>query len=291
MKAKLFLLTCLTAAFLLPQNAFSHEEPAKTLAEKKLKDKKRTEIKNQKITSSVLRKYTVTDGVKSSNFNILLASYYDTTGCMHAIEEYGSNDSVSAYGKLIYDEQLNLIDDHDKDAEDKTIAHTIYSYLENGLISGVYDFDEGNHPASYAKYSYNYKKNLIIFTKFNGSGQIEYTIEYTYDAHPDKGNCYSIKKMDASGKLQMKVENVFDKKGLRLQKKIYTTSDTPDYYFTYTYNINGDFSVIEKYSGSGTLLSTDTYLYDDAGNLSSVSASDAQGKLLAYYEYVYTFAK
>jgi hypothetical protein len=129
----------------------------------------------------------------------------------------------------------------------------------------------------------------VLFTKFKPQDKVEYHIIYKYSGSVDMGNNIEIIKQDPTGKLIMRVENIFDKKDSRTHKKIYDENNKLMYYFEYTYDKKTNkFGTILKKSPEDKVLSSTIYSYNIDGMTESVKTLDESGQITSFLTYKYT---
>ncbi|MGI6312663.1 MAG: hypothetical protein ACOXZU_14190 [Bacteroidales bacterium] len=81
---KIILLSLILATF--PAVSSAHEEPAKTLSEKKAKEKDREEILSKRISSYTVMKHSIANGSVTTHQERYLTTKYDKKGnisCRH----------------------------------------------------------------------------------------------------------------------------------------------------------------------------------------------------------------
>jgi hypothetical protein len=268
--------------------ANAHEEPAKTLKEKKEKSANRSKIVSAGIKSSLLYKYELKEGnvVSESEF-LLLKSNYDKNGNICEMILFKSTDSIDVKVVLTYDENNNLITDTDFDADNNILEGIRYSFNQDGLVINQKNLGENGVADSEFEYWRDEKRYTLTMKKILLSGEVEYLLIYQYSESIDEGNNIGITKQTADGKLIMRVENVFDDNGQRLYKKIYDENDKLMYYFSYKYFDNGEFKEISKFGADEVLMTKTVYTLNSDGLQNAISSYNADGKLVSYSEYRY----
>ena len=137
-------------------------------------------------------------------------------------------------------------------------------------------------------YETNNKKLTLLFTKFKPIDNLEYQIIYKYSGSVDKGNNYEITKQNPTGKLIMRVENLFENKDSRTHKKIYDENNKLMYYSEYSNDKKAEkIGTILKKSSDDIVLTSTVYSYNTDGFAESVKTFDESGILTAFLTYRY----
>ena len=89
---KIILLSLILATF--PAVSSAHEEPAKTLSEKKAKEKDREEILSKRISSYTVMKHSIANGSVTTHQERYLVTEYDKNGNIYSMSVYKSGDSL-----------------------------------------------------------------------------------------------------------------------------------------------------------------------------------------------------
>ncbi len=283
-KSILFLLALILCS---PIQIKAHEEPAKTLKEKKEAEAKRNKILKNKITRITIWENHIEKGAVTENKQKYAELNYDKDGLNTSILIYKLNDTLEEKTIKTYDHNKNMIFDCDFEGISTVSEKSVFQYSETGLIEKVFNIDTNGLISSYAEYNYKAKERLIVFTNYISSGQISYTYNYFYNTDILNGNCIEIEHRDSIGKLVMRVANIFDKNGVRTEKAIYNAENKLDYKFTYTYTEDKNFSIITKINAAGEIMKTDVYSYNNAGNLISVVSKDKSGTITDAMSYTY----
>lgn len=272
---------------LMNYQATAHEEPPKTLKEKKEKENARSRKKSNKIAVSQIWRIKVDNGIITEDKEKYAEIGYNTEGYITFMKEFSSKGNLIMTTDLSYDQAGNLLLDMDIDSLYHVVEKTIFLYNSKGLVSRAMSIDSNNISGSVGEYVYYDKKKTIEFKKINSSQLTEYTIVYTYDTDLASGNCILIEKRDVNGKLMMKVENKFNVNGRRTEKSIFSEENKLMYKFVYTYTDAGDFKTITRVSDKEEVVSVDEFDYDGKGNLTLVISRDKDGKIKTAQGYTY----
>jgi len=266
----------------------AHEEPAKTLSERKAKEKDRNEILSKRISSYTVMKHSIVNGSISTHQETYLVTEYDEKGNIYSMSVYKSGDSLDYKIIFTYDQNNNMITDTDFDPLGKISENIKISYDNAGRVKEQYNYAKDNEFDSKFTYEIDNKNLTLLFTKFKPQDKIEYHIIYKYFKSVDWGNNLEIIKQDPSGKLIMRVENIFDDKDSRTHKKIYDENNKLMYYFEYSYDKKTKkFGTILKKSSDDRVLSSTIYTYNSDGLTESVKTLDESGQLTSFLTYKY----
>ncbi|MPM17766.1 hypothetical protein SDC9_64165 [bioreactor metagenome] len=265
----------------------AHEEPPKTKKEKADAKAKQEKMIRNGINQVTIWRHNIENGIVSDANEKYAELYYNEKGLNTSILVY-SNDSISYKTINVFDLRCNKIFDFDFEYGNPS-GNAVFQYNSSGLIEKIYNFDSLQKVVSEDTYTYKTSQNQIVFSSISAPEKTDYTYTYSYDGNIETGNCTEIEHRDSTGKLVMRVENVFDKNNIRQEKKIFNSDNELDYKFSYTYTSSGDFSVITKTSSDGKIMETDTYSYDDKGNLISVVSKDGDGIVTDALSYEYSF--
>jgi len=267
----------------------AHEEPAKTIKEKQIREKDRREIMSLKIQSYTVWNYSVVKGTPDDRKEKYLVTEYDKKGNIYSMTAYKPGDSLDYKVIFTYDQDNNMITDTDHDASGAISEDIKYFYDGSGRVKEQLNYNKGNEFDSKFTYEIDNKNLTVLFTKFKPQDKIEYQIIYKYSGSVDMGNNTEIIKQDPTGKLIMRVENVFDNKDSRTHKKIYDENNKLIYYFEYTYDKKTNkFGTILKKSPEGKILTSTVYSYNTDGLTESVKTFDESGVLTSFLIYEYT---
>lgn len=267
----------------------AHEEPPKTAKEKKEAERKRLQRVKHKVKTISAYSNFLDNGVKTGKKRCLYRMDVDTSGLIESISEFDVNDSLKAMVMQYYDNRMLMIHDVEYNKNMKAEGRGVFEFSGQGCILRIVEFGKGLLPEQVVSYDYDVSGGKVIMTSYNKAGLREYTIEYFYPAGLDTGVCTSVVKRSADGKIEMKVENVYNEAGRRIEKKILNARNEIEYTYTYTYTGEGEFKVISKHSPAGNLISTDTYTYNEKGLLISVVTEKPDGRMVSWNTFEYSF--
>ncbi len=272
---------------------YAHEEPAKTIKEKEKKEQDRKEIQQNKIASCTVWKHSISNNKLESELNEkFLIVLYDTKGNISEMQVYKSNDTLDYKVVFKYDENNNMITDTDFNPDGTIVENIEYKYDEFGRVLEQLNFEEDGKVDSEFTYISDNNNKTVTLNKYLPNDVIEYQIIYKYEGSIDQGNNVEIIKQKPTGELIMRVENIFEKNNLRLQKKIFDENNQLMYYFEYSYFGNGDkFSTITKYSPDNQVKSKTIYTLNEIGFTDTVKVVDESGKVLSFSSYEYELVK
>jgi hypothetical protein len=266
----------------------AHEEPAKTLHEKKEKEIKSQKFKNAGIKKSVAWKYSVNDGKIAENGLKTLVQEYDTHGNLSAIEAY-KNDTLNLRVEYTFDLTGNIITDTDYSPEGKMLEKNIYQFDDQGrVISGKF-FNDEEQMVDYFVMNKTDDRKTITFEKFKSDGIPDYRIIYTYDSDYDHSDYIAAKKVDANYELILRVEKKYNGAGLAIEKAVYGKDSTLSYTFFYEYDETGNILKITKQLPDGMIEWYDLYMYDLNGLAGEISSFDGSGNLTSTTKYTYEY--
>ncbi len=265
----------------------AHEEPPKTKKEKAEANAKQEKMMRNGISQVTIWRHNIENGIVSDAKEKYAELNYNDKGLNTSILVY-SHDSLKYKTVNVFDFDGNRILDFDYEVE-KPAGNAIFQYSEEGLIRKIINIDSAGNVVSEDEYFWNPKALTITLKSVKNSGILDYSYTYFYNTSDFSGNCIGIEHRDSTGKLVMRVENVFDENNIRQEKKIFNSDNKLDYKFSYTYTPGGDFSVITKIDADGKIMKTDTYTYNDKGILTTVESKDANGIVTDKLSYEYSF--
>jgi hypothetical protein len=281
-KMKKFFLTLFSFAFLIVN---AHIEPPKTKKEKQDALAKYARNKAARIAESKLF------SVQPDNSEIIMMhSHFDAEGREKSLMLYDKSGELTALVVQTYDIHGNLVLDADLSSDGKLQEMNVLQYDRDGLIWNIISYDSAWAISGSLAYELIPEINEVYVTKTIKTNKTQYTISYHYEKGLDEGECTGIVQSDEEGKLMMRVENIFDAEGLRVEKRIYNPDETLNFSYHYRYNGKGDFVEIRKTGVDGKLQRNDSYTYNDKGLVQSLKVKDAEGKTITHqrFEYVYS---
>jgi hypothetical protein len=262
----------------IPLQIKAHEEPSKTLKEKKDRLQKRQQIFKSKIMTATVWKYTFEKKAETSVKHKAFVMGYDRKGNFISIEAY-KNDSLTERDEYSYSLDDNMISDFDFSPNGKALEKTIYSYDEDGrVISGI-STNKNDSVSGYFKILSDKDKKALDFVSYYPGDSVEYKITYKYPGNYDKFDYAEACKYDSKGNLTMKVEKSYNNAGLPIKKNIYSNDQKVSYYFLYEYDAAGNNSTITKMSASDEIVWQDHYTFDSNGNTTEMKSYDKDKNL------------
>lgn len=268
--------------------ANAHFEPPKTLREKRKMEQERKLILDNRIRMLTIWNFKVVDGIPDGKGkNKYYTIYYDNNGNISEMVVYNDNGSIKYKDVYIYDEFFNVIE-LTKYSEEKMIEKSNFYYDSSGRVTEQINYSADGKIDSRFIYIFDIKNNQIVFLKYKPLNIIEYQILYKYDADPDDANNIEIIKQDSDGKLIMRVENKFNRKNERIEKKIFDENNQLMYYFSYEYfdKIN-IYSTIEKKSPNDEILSKTEYRINSMNQIEFVATYNHENIIISFLQYTY----
>ena len=267
---------------------YSHEEPAKTLKEKKDKEFERKKIRTSKIKTTTAWKYVVENGKQSHKKNIAFVMGYDSKGYFVFIEAY-KNDSLTERDEYAYSAAGDMVAEIDYSPEKKILEKNTFAFdAEGRLISGVSKTDKDSIDG-YFKILHGIDNKSIEFVKYKAKDSLDYNLVYKYADDYDKSDYTVACKYDANAKLLMKVEKEYNLKGLQTKKTIFDGDKKMSYYFIYEYDAVGNNAKITKKLADDSIVWVDYYTYDKNGNCTEVKSFDAMENLTTDLKYTFEY--
>ncbi|MGQ9847887.1 MAG: hypothetical protein ACUVQP_10385 [Bacteroidales bacterium] len=269
-------------------NTIAHEEPSKTLNERKYKAKTRDRIIKSGIVKSTSWKFQVNDGKISEKGEKAIVQEYDIFGNLTAIEAY-RNDSLTERVEYSYDQNNNMLTEIDYSADRKILEKNTYKYDNEGRLVSGNCYNDREELTSYFIINKTNDRKSISFIKYKGNDSLDYKIEYLYASNYDISDYIEANKYDQNNKLIMRVEKKYNSDGLQTEKAIYGGDLSLTYTFYYEYDKNGNLTTIIKKKSDGTIDWKDLYSYDGNGNCLEIKSYDSNDKLLTVIKYTYEY--
>lgn len=272
----------LALAFLfIGLNAFAHEEPAKTLHEKKQKTNNK-----EKYAAAGIKTVTMWKQVAGEAKAKALAMGYGKDGTYLWVEAW-KNDSLDLRVEYGYSATDDMISDTDFDPTGVMAEKNVYDYDKQGRVVSGTSYDKNNEITGTFRIDHSADKKKVEFIKFNSDKSADYRLVYTYAADYDKEDYAEAIKYDAEGKIQMKVTRTYNEKGMATEKAVYGEDLNLMFTFKYEYDNKGNLSQITKIKADGTTEWKDVYSNKDNGIATGLKSYDADGILKT--EVIYTF--
>lgn len=281
-------LTHLIIFVLLSAAIFAHEEPAKTLLEKKTKEKAAKKISSSLIKETTAWKYTVVSDRTPEEGSKILVQQYDREGKLIGIESY-KNDTLKLIVRYEFDEFDNMLSDIDFSADDKMIEKNLFLYDSAGRVISGKSYDSDDKMTSFFKIFKSTDKKTIEFIKYASSGSLEYKITYSYPSDYDLSDYIEAKKTGSENELQLHVKKRYNDAGLVTEKAVYGDDGSLSYSFYYEYDEAGNTMKITKQLPEGISDWYDIYLYDLNGNCNEVNGFDSAGNMDSKIKYTFEY--
>jgi len=274
----------------IPLQIKAHEEPSKTLKEKKAKEQKKQQVFKAKIKTATVWKYTFENKTETANKQKALIMGYDARGNFISIEAY-KNDSLTERDEYSYSSNGNMLSDIDFSPNGKLLEKNVFAYDKEGrVISGI-STNEKDSVTGYFKILNDKDRKLQDFVNYYSGDSSEYKITYKYTGDFDKYDYSEACKYDSKGKLMMKVEKQYNAEEQQVKKIIYDSDQKVKYYFQYEYDQSGSITKITKNTANDEVEWEDNYTFDDFGNTTEIKSNDKDKNLTAHLIYEFEFYK
>jgi hypothetical protein len=274
----------------MPFQSKAHEEPSKTLKEKREKTQKKQKIYNSKIKTITVWKYVFENNAETSVRQKAFVMGYDCEGNYTSIEAY-KNDSLNVRVEYAYSKQGDMLSDTDFSPEGKMVEKNTYTYDKDGrVISGV-STAQKDSLTGYFKIAASTNKKSLDFISYYTGDSLEYKITYKYPGDYDHYDYQEACKYDAKGKLTLKVEKTYDTGGQVIRKKVFDGEQKLTFYFIYEYDKAENNTQIAKLSPTDEIIWQDFYTFDKMGNTLDMKSYDKEKNLTARLVYEYEYYK
>lgn len=283
---KKFLLVLLT--LFIAVNLPAHEEPAKTIKEKREKEQERLRIKKLGIKSSTVWQYILSSDETASKKYKYLVSEYNPDGTLHSLIQYDTAGIVVLKVKYDYDDQYNMITDADYDKNDKILEKIEYRYDNSGRVAGSLNY-KGTKIDSRFEYKQNPGNNSVDFYKYDSQNKLEYRIDYVYTGNIDNGQLSEIYKCEVTGDTSMSVTYTYFPSGKVKEKFVFVQNKVLLHKFEYMWDDNGYRKEIKKILPGEKIGFIQQFKCDKNGNYLKVNVYDSGKKLTSKTEYEYTY--
>lgn len=281
-------LTNLVVLVLLPAIIIAHEEPSKTLYEKKAKEKAALKISNARIHETTAWKYSLVDGRIQEEGSKILEQQYDREGKLVGLESY-KNDTLKLIVRYDFDEFGNMLSDIDFSPDDKMIEKNLFLYDSEGRVISGKSYDSDDQMTSYFKIIRSTDKKTIEFIKYTSSDSLDYKITYFYASDYDMSDYIEAKKTGPDNEMQLLVKKKHNDAGLVTEKAVYGAAGSLSYTFYYEYDEAGNTMKITKQLPEGRPDWFDIYLNDLNGNCNEVNSYDSAGNLDSKIKYTFEY--
>ena len=290
---KCFFMKTLVLTFILISINFliySHEEPSKTLNEKKEKQERQKQIIQAKIKTSTAWKYVFANEKETEVKNKVFVMGYDNKGNMSYIEAY-KNDSLQERDEISYNEKGDMISQIDFSADMKIMEKDFFYFDNDGRVFSGGTKNSNDSIMETFKIVHGKNHLDLQFEKYKSSGQKVYWFTYKYDQDFDKSDFVEAIRYDSLGKVVMKAEKKYNEKGKQIEKIIFDGDLKVSYSFIYEYDTKGNNTAITKKQANGTIVWKDYYGYDNYGNCKEIKSYDINTTLTSHIQYSFEYYK
>lgn len=272
-----------------PTTLFGHEEPNKTLHEKKQASMSRERIANARIRSMTQWKHEIADGGPTGKKSRAIDQEFDAHGRLLIITAFKA-DTVSESATYSYNLAGDMISDIDLSGTGiVTKANLFLSDAEGRVLRG-YSYDGWGVMTGRFEHTFDVSHRKILFSKFTVHDSLEYTIESLYAGDYDTCDYTRAIKRDAAGTELMHVEKLLDASGMTKEKRVVQGEKKIFTGFRYTYTPDGIMDGVVKINEAGEVGTTTRYRLNADGTYAEVQTTDRDGTLISMmtFEYGYT---
>jgi len=286
----LYIISLIAIMICCPAQIKAHEEPPKTLNEKKQKEAERKKIKDSKIKSVAVYKITYNDNQQIDKKEKAYVMKYTEKGYFTGIDAY-TKDTLNLVVKYEYSDDGNMISDIDYSPEGIVMEKNLFVFDKQGrVVSGKSYVKEDSLEGRFIIEKSEDKK-VLEFIKNRADDSREYTITYKYDDDFDKTDYAEAVKYNNDGTINIKVIKKYNDNFQQTEKAIFDSNRNKIYFFTYEYDKSGKNTKISKTKSDGTLEWSDYYSFDKNGNCTGMKSYDSKNTLISELEYAYEYLK
>ncbi len=112
----------------------AHEEPAKTLKEKREKEQNRKKILAERIGSTTVFKHTINNGVVDTIKEVFMTTRFDQKGNIASMSVFKSSHSLDYEVVFTYDYNNNMLTDTDYNSSGQMVENIQYTYDMEGRV-------------------------------------------------------------------------------------------------------------------------------------------------------------
>ena len=280
----------LVLLLLVPFQTRAHEEPSKTLKEKKAKMQKKQQVFQSKIKTITVWKYEFENNTEATIRHKAFVMGYDQAGNYISIAAF-KNDTLDIRVEYIYSAGDDLLSDTDFDKLGKMTEKNTYTYDKEGRVVSGISTNQNDSVAGYFKIIRSKDKSSLDFVSYNAGDSLEYKIIYKYPGDFDKYDYSEACKFDSKNKLTMKVEKTYNAQGQPTRKTIFDSVGKVTFYFLYEYDSKGNNIKITKKKGNDETDWDDHYSYDKNGNTTEMKSYNKDKTLTAHLVYEFEYYK
>jgi hypothetical protein len=286
MKIKMLIVMLILSVLTL--STYSHEEPAKTLFEKKEKEKTAKKWRETSVMKTIAWKYTIENGMEAETGVKILVQSFDREGRLAGLESY-KNDSLKLIVKYDFDEPGNMITDIDYSPEGIMQEKNLFVYDHEGRVISGKSFDNENQLLGYFVINKSDDKKSIEFVKYKTNDSLEYKIVYGYTEDYDLSDYTEAKKLGPENELLLRVEKKYNEAGFTIEKAVYGSDSKPNYTFFYEPDEQGNNLKITKQLPDERIEWFDLYFYNLNNQCLEVNSFDANGNLSSGMKYTFEY--
>lgn len=271
------------SAFIIHMNGFSHEEPAKSLYERKQK----AETK-QKIASSSIKSVTLFKLSDSETGQIkLMTMSYDGEGTYLSLDAF-EDETLKLRVEYGYSKSVDMISDTDFNSEGNVTEKNVYKFDKQGRVVSGKSYDKNSLSGSF-RFVHSKDKKQIEFFKFTPDKELEYKLIYSYSENYDIQDYIEVKKILPDGTTEMTVTKEYDKLTQVVKKSVFGSDGKLIYFFEYYYDDMGNNIKISRITPDGNLEKYDVFFYDPNGNITQRESYNSENELQSVIVYKFQY--
>ena len=282
------ILTVVWAVIFISVNLWAHEEPAKTLNEKSKKQDESDKVAKAHLKKTWAWNYVASEGKVSESGSRIMSMEYDPEGRLSAVEAW-KEDTLDLRVEYGFDEKGNMWADSDFSSKHQLLEWNAYVYDDAGRVISGKSFDATGLLTGRFFIQGSEDKTELSFFKYKPGDTLEYKLIYKYASDYDKEDYAEVIKMDAAGKVLMKVTKKYNAQGQQIEKSIYDGDSALSFTFTFGYDQQGNMSKITKRKADGSIEWYDEYTHNDQGICTLVKSYDGDGVLTEVVKYVFEY--
>jgi hypothetical protein len=271
------------SVFMLHMNGFSHEEPSKSLYERKQKAESKQKIASSGIKSVTLFKLSESETGQTK----LMTLSYDRDGTYLSVEAF-EDETLKLRVEYGYSKNGDMISDTDYDIDGEVLEKNTFEYDKQGRVVSGKSYEKNELSATF-RFVHSNDKKQIEFRKFSSEKNPEYRLVYRYPENYDLQDYSEVKKIMPDGSTEMRVTKDYDKLNRVFRKTIYGTDGNLSYFFEYFYDDMGNNIKTTRNTPDGNIQKFDIFFYDPNGNITQRESYNAENELqsVIVYEFQY----
>lgn len=270
------LMICLAATAVIALGLFAHEEPVKTLKEKADRETARLKMTKAGVKKISSYEVAVADGGKS----LVAVQEYDAKGNIVSLEAFkeGKPEVRLEYS---YDIQGNISEQRTFMPPGELADRDLFEYDTEGRVVGGKTFDANGRVIESFKYLHSIDRKKITFIKYKEGPEPDYKVEYIYPDDYDKSGAVETIKLDAKGKIVLKVREERDTAGQRTDKILFDKDLKETKRFRYEYDDAENIVKVSAATPDNVGSFSATYLYNEKGLRVEEKEFSVEGKLVS----------